>query len=189
MNLSETEQSFLVKWLVANVVGWAVGLGLAAALWFLAMLLRVFVPVWLLAPLFPVAGGVVGLAIGYTQWAALFDPTEDRLWMRASAWGGALGAVPAAGFWWLFSFDPLVAQLAVGASIAAGIGLAQVMFGVSPNWRAAYRWAVVNAIAGIFCAGVSPSGDGLWLGLTCGLGTGLFGIITGAALLKTMREP
>jgi hypothetical protein len=187
--LSRDEAAFIVRWLVANVIGWGLGLALGGGLILLAGLAAGVIPLGVRLGAFPVAGALTGVTVGYVQWAALFEPDAPRRWMWASALGGALAAIPAGGLWGLLTFDPLAARLAVGVVLAAGVALGQATLGIETDsvWRTAYRWALMNGLAGMFCAGVAPIGTGAWLALSCFNGTLLFGAVTGLGLLWYRR--
>ncbi len=167
------------------------GIVLAAALLGGGLLLRVWLPGWALVPLLPVAGALTGGTVGYTQQIALDESDDDQGWIVASAVGGAVGALPGAMFAALLgNTDPLLAQFAAGLAVAGGVGFGQAWHAVPGDgvrWRAAYRWALVNGLAGMICAGIAPSGARFWLPVTCLLGTGLLGLATGAALIRVRR--
>ena len=187
LRLSDDEWYFLIRWILANTIGWSLGLILAIGLLAVGFVLNVVLPDWLIVALIPIAGGIVGASVGLAQRWAL---ENNRQWVWSSAAGGAIATIPAMGLGLLLRFDPLIARLVIGAVLAAGISAAQLVTqGISDNrWTAIRRWAVMNAIAGFLCAGLSPAGAHLWLPLTCLLGTGLFGAVTGAALIRVGRE-
>lgn len=187
---SAEERRFLVRWLLANVFGWGAALALGAGVLFGALLMRALLPAWVLLPSVPLAGALIGGGVGYAQWRVLFPQGAPRRWIWASLAGGALGAVPSGILGSALRFDPLVAQLLAGALLAAGVAFGQAFFTTLPHtrWQAASRWALVNAAAGMGCAWLSPSGAGLWLPLTCLLGTLFFGALTGWVITRVNRQ-
>ena len=189
--ISPDERGFLARWTLANVIGWVIGLGLAVLLLGGGLLLRVWLPGWALVPMLPLAGALTGGMVGFTQRAALGGDEDDRYWIVASTVGGALGALPGGLLAALLAgTDTLLAQFAAGLGIAGGIGFGQAWQAVpndSGRWQAVHRWALVNGVAGMLCAWIAPAGERFWLPLTCLLGTGIFGLITGSALVLVRR--
>lgn len=190
--VTATERGFLLRWTLASVMGWGGGIVLGAALLGAGVLLRVWLPGWVLVPLLPLAGALAGGAVGAAQRVVLgTPPAADRAWVVVSALGGAAGALPgglvAAQ---VGGADPLLAQVVAGLAVAGGVGFAQAWRAVPAGggrWRAAYRWALVNGLAGLACAVVAPAGVRFWLPLTCVAGTAGLGLVTGAALVWVRR--
>lgn len=175
--------------MVVNALAWSAALWLGGLLMLLGVGLRVLLPAWAIVPLLPMTGAAVGWVVGAAQQRGLVELHAYADWPRASAFGGAAGAVVAGLFAVLLPFDWLLSQLMAGAWLAAGVGFGQVFWGGLTDGDAprglAVRWALVNALGGAVCAGVSPAGQQLWLVLSCGVGVSVFGLITGWAAVRT----
>jgi hypothetical protein len=168
---------FMARWMLANVVGWSLGLYLGSAL------LQ-----WL--------GGVVGLGIGGAaagtfvgaaqHWALRGKIEVDRRWIGYSAAAGAGAALPvlALGFTLLI---PTVGLSLLGGIAGGLIGAAQGVV-LRERLGSAGLWLLANAAGGVFCAVCSLSGIPFWLPIFCTAGPYLFAAITGWALLRLLRE-
>jgi hypothetical protein len=191
--LYELRQHFLLRWVLANVVGWTVGLYIGV-----------------LNPIcFAGAGIVAGLVLGASQWWALhntsfgINPAENdsnipniptrlsqnaRQWIISTFAGAALGLIPAVilGAIFVLLSNGLAALLA-GAVLGLAVGLGQWMILKHVSEQAAL-WLVVNTVGGAACGWltVAPIIRGLPLGLL--LGSALFGYLTGRVLERIMAE-
>jgi hypothetical protein len=186
----ELRQNFLLRWVVANIVGWTVGLYFG-----------VLNPVC-----FAVVGVVTGLILGAFQWWALRDTalgihssesassistrifTEARQWMVSTFAGAAVGLFPALALGTLLYLisNGLAGLLAGGAlGLAVGIGQWMILKHVSDQ---VVLWLVMNTVGGALCGflTLTPIIRGLPLGLLAG--SALFGYLTGRVLERILRE-
>jgi hypothetical protein len=184
--------SFMLRWVLANVAGWGVGLYLSA---------------WSLSPLTLCLGGAVaGVCLGWAQWWALKIPqnphplapsplrregesdieqppvTVGRDWIGLTTAGALVGALPAAGAGIVVSLGWGLGIGLIGAIFGAGVGVAQWYILQRGMSRAGW-WIAANAAGGGLCAllTLAPILRGLPIGLL--LGTALYGYITGRVLL------
>ncbi|MEO8610973.1 MAG: hypothetical protein ABI690_23955 [Chloroflexota bacterium] len=186
--------SFMLRWVLANVVGWGVGLYLTA---------------WSLSPLTLCMGGAVaGLCLGWAQWWALKVPhppapspydgegeqkieispvTVGRDWIGLTAAGALVGALPAAGAGIVVSLGWGLGIALVGAIFGAGVGFAQWYILQRAMSRAGW-WIAANAVGGGLCAllTLAPILRGLPIGLL--LGTALYGYVTGRVLVWLEKQ-
>lgn len=179
----EIRDRFLLRWIVANVVGWTVGLYAG-----------VLNP-WCFAG----AGIITGLILGGLQWWALRGTNlvqsdgEDarrkaQRWIGYTFAGAALGMLPAAmvgGVIYLFA-NGLAALLAGGVlGLAVGIGQWMILKRGSPVVTV---WLLSNAAGGALCGllTVMPIIRGLPLGMV--VGAALFGYFTGRVLERIIQE-
>lgn len=187
--LYELRQRFLLRWVLANVVGWTVGLYAG-----------VLNPVC-----FAGTGIIAGLVLGAAQWWALRgsplleasqlaqpEPTDppqpSRRWITLTFIGAAVGLVPAAiigGLVILFANG--VAALLAGGLLGMAVGLAQWTLLRQISQRAAL-WLAVNTLGGAACGllTIIPIIRGLPLGLLAG--AALFGYATGRVLEVMVQE-
>jgi hypothetical protein len=190
--LFEVRQRFLLRWVIANIIGWTVGLYFGV-----------------LNPIcFAGAGVVAGLVLGASQWWALRSTSlghkgEDenylplvsthvsqpaRQWIISTFAGAALGLFPAlvlAGV--LVFLSNNVAALFAGAVLGLAVGIGQWMILKHISDRAVL-WLVVNAVGGAACGWLTltPIIRGLPLGMV--IGAALFGYLTGRVLERIMIE-
>lgn len=178
---------FLLRWVLANIVGWSVGLYLSA--WSLS------------TPALCLGGAFAGLCVGLAQWWALKpvnDPLPDfadveqptgaspitvqRDWIGVSVAGAFLGAIPALSATFLVALGWGLGIAFVGAIFGAGIGVAQYFILQRGLPRASW-WIAANVGGGALCAlfTLAPLIRGLPIGLL--LGTALYGYITGRTLV------
>ncbi len=175
----EVRHRFLLRWVLANVVGWTIGLYMGV-----------------LNPLcFAGTGIITGLVLGATQWWALRDtvlatrPDEAstniqpaQRWIGFTFAGAALGLIPAAilgAVVYLFA-NGLAALLAGGLlGLAVGIGQWMILKRLSQQ---IFLWLLINLVGGAICGllTVIPIIRGLPLGLLAG--SALFGYLTGRVL-------
>lgn len=163
-------QSFLLRWVLANVVGWTVGL----------FLTTISVNSWLVVL---VSGLLYGAVVGAAQRYVLRHYVGLRLerWVAYSLYGGVCGLLASIVFIfpYLFSGDRLLA-LVIGGLIGASLGVWQ-SFLLNGATR---RWIGANLLGGALCGLLTtiPVIRGLPIGLI--LGAAVFGYITGRALEK-----
>jgi hypothetical protein len=168
-------ENFLLRWTLANIAGWSIGLTLGS---------------WILSQ----AGSGVGLILGGTaagslvglaQWLALrvdFD-FADRRWLVVSAAGGAVGALPA----YIAAFS-IIAGRGVGLFIIGAVfgglfgALQSLILGRHFEDRALW-WIAANVLAGGLCGWLSMTSP-FWLPVCCSFGPVTFGLVTGYALKR-----
>ncbi len=191
--LYELRQRFLWRWMLANVVGWTVGLYAG-----------VLNPVC-----FAGAGVVAGLVLGASQWWALrstsfgINPARNesdipniptrisqkaRQWIISTFAGAALGLIPALILAAVFVlFSSALAALLAGAVLGFSVGLGQWIRLKHISERLAL-WLIVNTLGGAACAWLTltPIIRGLPLGML--LGSALFGYVTGRVLESILGE-
>ncbi len=190
--LFELQHRFLLRWVVANIIGWTFGLYFGV-----------------LNPIcFAGAGVVAGLVLGASQWWALSNTSlghrgesegylplrsthisqPARQWIISTFAGAALGLIPAlalaAG---LIIFFYNVAALFAGAVLGLAVGIGQWMILKHISDRMAL-WLVVNTVGGAACGWLTltPIIRGLPLGLL--LGAALFGYLTGRVMERIIAE-
>ncbi len=191
--LYELRQRFLLRWVLANIIGWTVGLYMGA-----------------LNPVcFAGAGIVAGLVLGASQWWALrstafgINPAGNetiipniptrisqnaRRWIGFTFAGAALGLIPAAALGAvLYLFTNGLAALLAGAILGFGVALGQWMVLKQFSQRAVL-WLVINTLGGAVCGWMTltPIIRGLPLGLLAG--SALFGYLTGRVLERIIAE-
>ncbi|MEZ4668928.1 MAG: hypothetical protein R3E39_13560 [Anaerolineae bacterium] len=164
----------MLRWVLANVAGWTVGLSLSTISinsWFVIL----------------VASLMFGAVVGAAQRFALQGQLPIRLeqWLQYSLYGGLAGVgvsfiliIP-----YLLSGDKLLA-LGIGAIIGTSIGIWQsALIGGS-----ARLWIGANLIGGALCALLTSLQfiRGLPVGLL--LGAAVYGYITGVTLQKMYSE-
>jgi hypothetical protein len=191
--LYELRQRFLLRWILANVVGWMIGLYAGV-----------------LNPIcFAGAGIIAGLVLGAAQWWALRNtsfgiylaendenipniPTRlsqiARRWIGLTFLGAAVGLFPAAVLGAiLFLFTSGLAALLAGAALGLAVGLAQWMLLKGVSQQVAL-WLLVNTLGGAACGWLTltPIIRGLPIGML--LGSALFGYLTGRVLERIFTE-
>jgi len=190
--------SFLLRWVLANVVGWSLGLYLSA--WSLS------------TPALCLGGAFAGLCVGAAQWWALRPPppcptrrsplpefmegegntglspiTVARNWIGLTVAGALFGALPALSAGVLVALGWGLGIAFAGAIFGAGVGAAQYFILQRRMPRAGW-WVVANLAGGALCAlfTLAPILRGLPIGLL--LGTALYGYITGRVLVWLKAE-
>lgn len=161
------DRSFLLRWTLANMLGWTLGLFLAA---------------WTLrSPLICLNGALAAACIGGAQWLALRRQygVAGR-WALLTALGGALGVLPVVVLALTLIFGAAVFAALLGLCFGAAVGAAQA--GLLPGGERAAWWPVACGAGGAACGllVVTPVIGGLPLGLLAG--AALYGLITGRAL-------
>lgn len=162
-------ESFLLRWTLANLVGWAVGLYTSA---------------WTLrSPVICLNGALAAACIGLAQWLVLRrDYGFPGRWVLLAALGGALGVLPA--FFLIITFiwgGGMFAAL-LGLSFGAALGGMQWLI-LRPYPRAEW-WILASGVGGALggLLSVTTIIGGLPLGLL--LGGALYGLVTGKALQR-----
>jgi hypothetical protein len=162
-------EQFLLRWTLANLAGWTVGLLVGA---------------WSsVTPLLCLGGLLAGFTVGLAQWWALREALPVRRewigWTLAGAAAGLLGAAFAA---LLALFNWNIGVALAGAALGAGVGTAQSLL-LSRLLSRTGWWIAANAGAGALCALLTliPLIRGLPLGLVAG--AALYGWITGRVLV------
>jgi len=191
--LYELRERFLLRWVLANIVGWTVGLYFGV-----------------LNPIcFAATGIVAGLVLGASQWWALRStpfgihlaenetnipniPTRisqnARHWIGFTFAGAAIGLIPAAVLGAiLFLFASGLAGLLAGAALGLAVGIGQWLILRRVSQQVAL-WLLVNTIGGAICGllTITPIVRGLPLGLLAG--SALFGYLTGRVLERIFAE-
>lgn len=185
------EQHFFIRWTLVTGLAWGVALLLGGVMLFVGVVLSAIVPRLLLWLLWPLMGLAIGGTVGKVQQIGLDELHPYEHWTPASAYGGALGGLGAGVLAVILPFEWLLAQVLVGAGLAAGVGFGQVFWGGVVDdapMRAAYRWAMVNGVAGAACAWITPVGQNVWLLVSWLFGVAIFGAITGGVILRVRRN-
>ena len=159
---------FMLRWLLANVLGWALGLFLGGvALRVVGSILGVLL-----------GGAVTGVVVGVAQ---AFVLRADRRWWVVSAVGGGLAALPAYVSGITLIAGPVLGYFVIGAVYGAIFGAAQwvALRHESGGW-----WVAVNGLAGGLCGCLTLGFNPLGLPLVCSLGPVVFGLLTGVVLLN-----
>lgn len=183
---------FLLRWTLANMLGWSVGLyagsGLAASLGDIgAVSALALLPGGALAG--AVAGGVQSLALTQPPDALPADlPTDlSRRWIIYSALGGTLGAIPV-----FFTAFALIGGAGLGFAVMGGA------YGAVFGWVQTYAlqnklrdfvviWLPVNAVGGCLCGALALGITPLNLPVFCSIGPVIFGLLTGLAWQAALR--
>jgi hypothetical protein len=161
--------SFLLRWTLANIAGWTVGLYLSA--------LSFSTPVLCLG------GALAGACVGAAQWYALRDDYPvGREWIAWSAGGGLVGMLPAAFAGVLVALGWGLGIALVGGIVGAAVGAAQWSI-LNRQMNGAGWWIVANLAAGAACAllTLAPIIWGLPIGLL--VGTAIYGYVTGRVFI------
>lgn len=172
---------FLARWMLANLIGWVVGLYAG-----------VLNPVC-----FAGAGVIAGVVLGAAQWWVLRPlHGEDRRWVWATFAGAALGMIPASllgGLTFLLvGYGGMT--LVAGAILGGGVAAAQwwwcrLYWGDSAEdaedvtiTPQGMRWIGMSVAGGALCGVLSSLPFRLPLGLV--VGALCFGYLTGRVLLR-----
>jgi len=190
--LFEVREHFLLRWVLANIVGWTVGLYFGV-----------------LNPIcFAGAGVVAGLVLGASQWWALsstalghkgedhgyipLTPTHisqpARQWIISTFAGAAIGLIPALALaTGLVLFSNSLAALLGGAILGLAVGIGQWMILKYISDRGVL-WLVVNTFGGAACGWLTltPIIRGLPIGML--LGAALFGYVTGRVMERIIAD-
>lgn len=187
----QVEQHLLLRWTLANIAGWSLGLLLGS---FVAGLAGK-----LLGNLFgaliglPLAGALAGGLVGAAQREALIgsfdESTIPTQWLTMSAIGGSIGAASLLLTWAvLFTGAPGFAIIGGVFGLAFGWMQARLLafnFGTLAMW-----WVVANGVGGGLCSLLTFTGFPLpfALPICCTFGPVAFGLITGAVVRAIERE-
>ncbi len=184
------EESLLLRWIVANMAGWTVGLIAGGYLIRLPNLPTICFPLVCLI------GGFAGACIGAAQWYILRQPYQiNRRWIGYSFIGAAVATLPAyfiGVFLFLASMGASVlgsfAAIIMGALIGSGVGIGQSYVLQNHISDSARWWIAACAAAGGVCGLLSlmPILPPLPIGILTG--TALYGYITGRMLLRLSRQ-
>ena len=158
----------MARWLLANVVGWALG-------YFLGGLFLHWVGTFSGVHL---AGAVDGVVVGAAQSAVL---RSGRHWVLVSGLGGGLAVLPAYLSGIALLAGPGVGYFIVGAVYGSMFGMAQwfALHHAQRGW-----WVMLNGLAGGLCGCLTLGFNPLGLPVLCSPGPVIFGLLTGYALLK-----
>jgi hypothetical protein len=171
---------WLLRWTVANMVGWS--LALVAAV----VLLRVF---GLLGAI--IGGATAGAIAAYAQSLMLRQmkvwSVTPRRWIISSALGGALATLPV----YLLGFVALIhAQLGLlmmGAIFGGIVGTVQYYLLNDFYEEQALWWVLASVIGGMLCAPLTFT-TALIIPVIGSLGPVVFGLCTGWALITMNRR-
>jgi hypothetical protein len=179
------EDSLLLRWVAANMVGWTVGLIAGGYLVRLPSLPTICFPLLCLI------GGFAGACAGGIQWYILREPYDlPPRWILMSFVGAALATLPAyfvGVFLFLASMGASVlgsfAAIVMGALIGGGVGSGQAFVLQNRLSDSARWWIAACAAGGGVCGLLSlmPILPPLPIGILTG--TALYGYITGRTLL------
>jgi len=153
---ANSPEANLNPWTRAQFVGQVVAIGGGVAV---AQTLAAHTGGWRSGIVVPLlVGAVAGVAVGASQWSTLRRAVGDlrvRAWISASALGGALVGVLAAGTVSCGPFDvsslPAVALVALASGLGAGatLGAAQA-WALRRRPAVALRWLAANAVGWAF---------------------------------------
>jgi hypothetical protein len=171
---------FLLRWILANMIGWSLGLYLGGAL------LNVFGGIFGAIGGGALAGGLVGLL----QWLALRLALEgfDTRWVLWSALGGALALVPAFLAGAAMVAGPQIGYFAVGAVYGLIFGALQGLMLRGKDAELAGWWIAVNLLAGGLCGCLTMTASLPGLPLFCSPGPAVFGLLTGVVMRTKGRD-
>lgn len=174
--LQIVQRRFVLRWTLANMLGWSLGL-YAASLGL--ELIGGFAGVLL-------AGTVAGLVAASAQTLA-GRRIPDWRWMILGAAGGVFAALPV-----FVATFALIAGRGVGFAVMGAVfglcfGLAQT-FALRARRDAVVVWVLANALGGGACGIFSLAWTPLALPVFCSLGPASFGAITGFALVALHRS-
>jgi hypothetical protein len=176
-------ESWLLRWTLANMAGWSVGL-IGAAL-----LLNWFGVIGAM-----LGGAAAGALVGALQAWALHTHGDltlpYRRWISVCALAGALAMLPVALLGFVALLNPNVGLLLMGAIYGLALGSAQafILHAELDTDAGAVLWVAACVAAGALCAPLSISASAAWLPVCCSPGPLVFGLITGAAWLKLPRD-
>jgi hypothetical protein len=187
---AKLRESFLLRWVLANVAGWSVGLYLSAWSFFST-------------PALCLGGAFAGACLGAAQWYVLRIPPLEREildnetvqppiyvqrnWIGLTIAGAILGAIPALSAGFMVALGWGLGIALVGGIFGAGVGVAQ-WFILRDRLSRTEWWIAANVAGGALCAllTLAPIIQGLPIGLL--LGTAVYGYITGRALVWLKNE-
>ena len=161
-------ENFLLRWTLANLAGWTVGLYLGTLA--------------INSPIICLLGLLTGLSIGLAQWWALRSELSiTGRWIVASTAGVAGGGLLAAPALFFALSSQTVALTFAGGMIGLGVGAFQWSF-LPQSLRRGGWWIGANLLAGALCALLTslPIIRGLPIGLL--VGTAVYGYLTGRVL-------
>lgn len=165
-----------IRWIVANSLGWSIGL-LAAAL--LVRILGWFGAIF--------AGALLaGLASAAQSFVLLPPDLDRRRWIALSAAGGLLITLPVYLLGLLALLYLPLGLLLMGALFGAATGAGQARLLRRSGNQQARLWIAACALAGSLCAPLTLSASSFGLPVVCAPGPLLFGIVTAWALPRIL---
>lgn len=170
------DRYFLLRWTIANMVGWSLGLFLGSVV-------------------LQLIGGIVGLLIGglvaggiagYCQWWVLQLSLHwlERRWIFYSALAGFLAAFPAFLLGFLSIFNMGFAGFIIGGLFGGLVGALQGFVIRYEFDHVLMMWGIANVLAGAICGSLIL----VFLPIICIPGPLLYGLITGWMLLRLFRQ-
>lgn len=166
--------AFLLRWTLANMLGWSLGLYAGGAL--LSVLGGIGGAL--------AGGALAGAVVGAAQWLALRYAQEhaDPRWALVSAAGGGLAVLPAYLSGVTLLAGPQVGYFIVGAVYGGIFGGLQAAL-VWRDWAAGSGlWLAGNIIAGGLCGCLMMTASLPGLPVICSPGPVVFGLLTGGVL-------
>lgn len=190
---AQIKAHFLLRWMLANMLGWSVGLyvgsTLAASLGSISVISVVaMLPGGAIAG--AIAGGMQALALSIPYDADsddAFPPDLSRRWVIFSTLGGTLGAIPV-----FFTAFALIGGAGFGFAVM-GMG-----YGLAFGWLQTYAlsdnlpdliwvWLPANGFGGCLCGAFALGINPLGVPVFCTLGPVIFGLVTGLAWRAALR--
>lgn len=163
--------AFLLRWTLANMLGWSLGLYLGGAL--LSIVGGIGGAL--------AGGSVAGAVVGAAQWWVLHQEASalKPYWALVSALGGGLAVLPAYLSGVTLIAGPQVGYFIVGAVYGGVFGGLQAAL----LWRAlddyAGWWIAGNVLAGGLCGCLTMTASLPGLPVICSPGPVVFGLLTG----------
>ncbi|MEM9954085.1 MAG: hypothetical protein AAF846_20920 [Chloroflexota bacterium] len=170
---------FLLRWIVANLLGWILGLTmLTVILWLFGGFGSLFI------------GAGLGLGIGLPQAWILFTPHEmprRRKWIIYSVVGGFFAVFPVGALAVIALFNVWLAGVLIGLAFGGILGLMQSFVFTSLLGDEAYYWILVSIVASILASLAMVVTFYLPLPIIASPATILYALITGWQLQKWMN--
>jgi hypothetical protein len=186
-------QRLLLRWTLANIAGWSLGLFLGSLIAGLTVWVLGAVGAKVLGRMVALllAGTITGTVAGAAQrWAlrGVFDDVEiERRWVLLSAVGGTLGATTLVLTWFTIILGS-AGYLLMGGLFGLCFGWSQTPVLGRNFGELAAVWVIANLLGGGLCSLLSLTGVPFSLPIFCTFGPVSFGLITGAVLLRMVRE-
>ena len=174
------QRHWLLRWTVANMLGWTLAL-LAAVL--LLQLLGIWGAI--------IGGAAAGAIVAYIQSLALYQmktwAISRKRWVIAAAIGGALATIPV----YLLGFVALIhlqiGLLMMGAMFGGIVGGIQYYQLNDEYEETALWWVLASAVGGMLCAPLTLN-TALIVPVLGSLGPVVFGLLTGWAVITMNRH-
>lgn len=178
--LPHTLNPFLLRWTLANIAGWAIGLYLGGAL--LSVLGGVIGAT--------AGGALAGAVVGVAQWLVLRHKSGKTSphWPLVSAVGGGLATIPAYVAGIALIAGPRVGYFVIGGVYGAIFGASQALVLHRTFEENGVWWALANLMAGGLCGCLTMTASLPGLPLICSPGPAVFGLLTGWAMLAMRRD-